>query len=101
MVRHGDGEVVGKVKVERDDEALAYLLKPSPLFVAGRTLTVGIATARLVAELKIKQFLAIPLAGKVVAGPFVMALPPCVLYRVLGPRLRTHGAAGRIASGSD
>lgn len=43
---------------------------------------------------------AIPLAGKVVAGPCMMAMPLFLLYRVLGPRSRTHGA-GKIASGGD
>ena len=46
-----------------------YLLKPSLPFVAGLTLGVAIAKATAVAKIRIKQFLAIPLAGKVVAGP--------------------------------
>ena len=54
----------------------------SPLFVAGLTLGVADATATAVAKIRIKQFLAIPLAGKVVAGPRMMTIPPCVLYRV-------------------
>ena len=80
---------VGKAKAERDDEAMDYLWKPSPPFVAGLTLCVADAKATLVAELKIKQFWAIPLAGKVVAGPCMVTMPPCVLYRVLGRRSRT------------
>lgn len=43
-------------------------MKPSPIIVAGLTLGVAFAKATLVAKLRIKQFLAIPLAGKVVAG---------------------------------
>jgi hypothetical protein len=78
-----------------------YFLKPLPLFVAGLTLCVAIAKATAVAKIRIKQFLANPLAGKVVAGLCMMAMPPCVLYRVLGPHSRTGGAAGRIASGGD
>jgi hypothetical protein len=78
-----------------------YLLKPSPPFVAGLTLGVAIAKAILVAGLRIKQFLAILLAGKVDAGPCMMTMPPFLLHRVLGPRSRTHGAAERIASGGD
>ena len=66
-----------------------YLLKPSPSFVAGLTLEVGIAKASAVLKIGLKQFRAIPLAGKVVAGPCVMTMPPCVHYRVLGPRSRT------------
>jgi len=40
------------------------------------------------------------LAGKVVAGPCMMSLPPCVLYRVPGSRSRTHGAAGESPAGA-
>lgn len=54
---------------------MIYLLKPSPPFVAGPTLGVADATATAVAELTIKQFWPIPLAGKVVAGPCMMAMP--------------------------
>jgi hypothetical protein len=61
-----------------------YLLKPSLLIVAGLTQRVAIAKATAVAKIRIKQFLAIPLAGKVVAGPCMMTMLPCVLYRVLG-----------------
>ncbi len=67
-VRLGDGKAVGKAEAERDDEAMDYLLKLSPPFVAGLTLGVAIAKATDVAKIRIKQFLAIPLAGKVVAG---------------------------------
>jgi hypothetical protein len=66
-----------------------YLLKPSPPFVAALTQRIAIAKATAVAKIRIKQFLAIPLAGKVVTGACMMAMPPCVLYRVLGPRSRT------------
>ena len=45
-----------------------YLLKPSLMIVAGLTLGIAIATATAVAKIRIKQFLAIPLASKVVAG---------------------------------
>jgi hypothetical protein len=68
---------------------MIYLLKPSPLFVAGLTLGVAIAKATAIAKIRIKQFWAIPLAGKVVAGPCMMNMPPSLLYRVLGPRSRT------------
>jgi hypothetical protein len=43
---------------------MIYLLKPSPLFVAGLTLGIAIATATAVAKIRIKQFLAIPLISK-------------------------------------
>ncbi len=94
-------KAVGKAKAEQKGWRLAYLWKPSPLFVAGLTLGIAIATATAVAKIRIKQFWAIPLAGKVVAGPCMMAMPPCVFNRDVGPRSRTHGAAGRIASGGD
>ena len=100
-VRLGDGKAVGRAKAERDDEAMIYLLKPSSIIVAGLTLGIAIATATAVAELTIKQFLAIPLAGKVVAPCPVMAMPLFLLHRDVESRSRTHGAAGRIASGSD
>jgi hypothetical protein len=74
-INNGDGKAVGKAEAERDDEAMDYLLKPSPLIVAGLTLCVAFATATAVAKLRIKQFLAIPMAGKVVAGPCMMAMP--------------------------
>jgi hypothetical protein len=51
-----------------------YLLKPSPMIVAGLTLGVANAKATAVAKIRIKQFLAIPLAGKVVAACPVMAM---------------------------
>ena len=47
----------------------------SPPIVAGLTLGIAIAKATAVAKIRIKQFLAIPLAGKVVAGPCMMAMP--------------------------
>ena len=97
----GDGDAVGEAKAEQDDEAMDYLLKPSLPFVAWLTLDIADATATAVAKIRIKQFLAIPLANKVVSGPCMMAMPPCVLYRVLGPRSRTVGAVGRIASIGD
>ena len=54
-VRQGDGERVGKCEgkadAEHDDEAMTYLLKPSPLFVAGLTLCLAIATATAVAKM--------------------------------------------------
>ena len=50
-VRQGDGKAVGRAKAERDDEAMDYLLKPSPLFVAGLTLCLAIATATAVAKM--------------------------------------------------
>ncbi len=67
-ISNGDGKAVGRAKAEQEDEAMIYLLKPSPLFVAGPTLGIAIATATVVAKLRIKQFWAIPLAGKVVAA---------------------------------
>jgi hypothetical protein len=36
-VRLGDGKAVGRAKAEQEDEAMDYLLKPSPPFVAGLT----------------------------------------------------------------
>jgi hypothetical protein len=74
-LRQGDGEGGRQGEAEQDDEAMDYLLKPSPLFVAGLTLGIAIAKATAVAKLRIKQFLAIPMAGKVVAGPCMMAMP--------------------------
>ena len=64
--------------------------------VRGGTDTIAIATATAVAKLRIKQFWAIPLAGKVVAGPCMLAMPLFLLYRVLGPRSRTGGADRRL-----
>jgi hypothetical protein len=55
--------------------AMIYLLKPSPLFVAGLTQGVAIAKATVVAKKRIKQFWAIPSAGKVVAPCPAMAMP--------------------------
>ena len=69
------GKAVGKGKAEHDDEAMDYLLKPSLPFVAGKTLGVAIAKATAVAKIRIKRFLAIPLAGKVVTPCPVMAMP--------------------------
>jgi hypothetical protein len=43
---------------------------------------VVIAKSTAVPKITIEQFWAIPLTGKVVAGPSNMAMPPCVLYRV-------------------
>jgi hypothetical protein len=74
-ISNGDREAVGRAKAERDDEAMDYLWKPSPLIVAGLTLGVADAKATAVAKIRIKQFLAIPLTGKVVAPCPVMALP--------------------------
>jgi hypothetical protein len=59
--------------------AMIYLLKPSPLFIAGLTQGVAIAKATAVAKKRIKQFRAIPLAGKVVAGACVTTMPPFLL----------------------
>ena len=100
-VRLGDGKAVGKAEAERDDEAMDYLLKPSPLIVAGLTLGVAIAKATAVAKLRIKQFWAIPLAGKVVAGPCMMAMLPFRFSCEGSPTLTLARAAGRIASGGD
>jgi len=84
----GRREGVGKAKAEQDDVAMDYLLKPSPLFVAG--LTLGVATATVVAKIRIKQFWAIPLAGKVVAPCPVMAMPQFLFFCEGSPTL-THG----------
>ena len=54
---------------------MIYLLKPSPLFIAGLTQGVAIAKATAVAKKRIKQFWAIPSAGKVVAPCPAMAMP--------------------------
>jgi len=88
-VRRGDG--VGEAEAERDDEAMIYLLKPSPPFVAGLTLGIAIAKATAVAKIRIKQFWAIPLAGKVVAGPCMMAMPRVFFIVSLG---NAHARAG-------
>ncbi len=68
-------------QAEHDSEAMIYLLKPLPMTVAGLTLCVAIASATVVAELTIKQFLAIPPTCKVVAGPCLMAIP-CFFFNV-------------------
>ena len=75
------------------------MLKPLPLIVAGLTLSPAVASATAVANITIKQFLANPLAGKVVAPFSVMATPLFPFHRRIEPRSRTHGAAGRIAGG--
>jgi hypothetical protein len=98
---HDDGKAVSKAKAEQDDEATIYLLKPSPLIVAGLTLGSAIGKATAVAKIRIKQFRAIPLTGKVVAGLCTMAMPLFLFDRDVESRSRTHGAAGRIASGGD
>jgi hypothetical protein len=89
-VRQGDGEGVGKGEAERDDEAMIYLLMPSPPFVAGLTLGVAIAKTTGVAKLRIKQFLAIPVESKVVARCPVMAMPLFLSYDK-GSQMLTHG----------
>jgi hypothetical protein len=55
-------------------------------------LCIALATATAVTELAIKQFLAIPQAGKVVVGPCMMAMPLFLFDRDVGRRSRTHGA---------
>ena len=55
--------------------AMADLLKPSLMIVAGPTLWISIAKATAVAFSRIEQFLAIPLTGKVVVPCPVMAMP--------------------------
>ncbi|MBL8820590.1 MAG: hypothetical protein JNL58_31500 [Planctomyces sp.] len=70
-------------------EAMNYLLKPSQPFVAALTVGVAFAKATVVAKIRIKQFWAIPLAGKVVAAPWMMAMPLFLFDRGVGPRLRT------------
>ncbi len=78
-----------------------YLLKPSLPFIAGLTLGVAIAKATVVAKIRIKQFWAIRLEGKVVAPCPMMSMPLFLFDRDVGPRSRTHEATGRIASGGD
>ena len=51
------------------------------MIVTGLTPCVAIASATVVAELTIKQFLAIPPTCKVVAGPCLMAIP-CFFFNV-------------------
>ena len=97
--RRGRGRQ-GEGKAKQEDEAMIYLLKPSLPFVAGLTLGLADATATAVAKIRIKQFLAIPLAGKVVAPCPVMAMP-LFLYRDVESHSRTHGRTPRIASGGD
>jgi hypothetical protein len=53
------------------------------------TLGIAIAKATAVAELKTKQFLAISLAGKVVAGPCMMTMPGSFSYAKTSP-IRTQ-----------
>jgi ABC-type spermidine/putrescine transport system permease subunit II len=60
-----------------------YLLKPSPLIVAGLTLGVADAKATANAKLRIEQFFAIPLAGRVVVPCPVMAIPLYILIVAL------------------
>jgi hypothetical protein len=74
----------------------------SPPFVAGLTLGVAIATATAVAKIRIKQFWAIPLAGKVVAGACTMAMPLFLFHRDVESRthgLREESPAGAIDTG--
>jgi hypothetical protein len=59
--------------------AIDYLLKRSPIIVAGLMPCIADATATLVEKLEIQQFWAIPLAGKVVAGPCMKTMPPFLL----------------------
>ena len=67
----------------------------------GLTLGVVIAKATAFAKIRIKQFWAIRLAGKVVAGRCMMAMPLFLFDRDVGPHSRTHGAVGKIDSGGD
>ena len=90
--REGVGKCEGKADAEHHDEAMDCLLKPSPPFVVGLTLGVAIARATVVTELTIKQFWAISLTGKVVAGPCMMTLPPCVFIVCWG---LAHSRAGQ------
>ena len=69
--------------------AIDYLLKPSLPFVALLTLGIAIAKATVVAKIRIKQFLAIPLAGKVVAGAFHDGYALFLLHRGVESRSRT------------
>lgn len=76
-----------KTKAQREGGwCWAYLLKPQPIFMAGLTPGIAIATAMVVAMI-IKQFLAMPLAGKVVAGLCLMATPLC---RHIMKAIHTH-----------
>ena len=56
------------------------------MFIEAIAAVRGVADAKatLVAKIRIKQFLAIPLAGKVVAGPCMMTLPLFLLYGAPG-----------------
>ncbi|MFN7804680.1 MAG: hypothetical protein ACK5TO_11725 [Planctomycetaceae bacterium] len=85
----GDGDAVGEAKAEQDDEAMDYLLKPSLPFVAWLTLDIADATATAVAKIRIKQFWAIPLAGKVVA-PCPVTIMPLFLFLCDGSPTLTH-----------
>jgi hypothetical protein len=51
------------------------------MIVAGLTPCVAIAKATAVAELTVKQFLAIATTGEVVAGSCLMAMPLFLLQR--------------------
>jgi len=92
--------MVGRAKAEHDDEAMDYLWKPSPLFVAGLTLGIAIATAIAVAKIRIKQFLAIPRTCKVVAPPCMLAMPLFLLDRDVESRSRTHGLREESPAGA-
>ena len=67
--------------------------------MAGLTLCLAIATATAVAKITIKQFFAIPLTGKVVAGPCMMAMP-LFLYRDVESHSRTHGLREESPAGA-
>lgn len=56
------------------------------------------ARGTAVEKLKIQQFLAIPLAGKVVAPCPAMAMPLFLFERGIEPRSRTRWSAVRVAS---
>ena len=75
----------------------AYLLKPSPITGAGLMSFVADARATAVAKLRIKQFWAIPLTGRVVVPCPLMAMP-LFLFLCEGVAKLTHGRRPRIAS---
>ena len=70
----------GKAKAEQEGMAMIYLLKPSPPFVARLIPCIPDAKATVVAKIRIKQFWAVSLTGKVVAGPSLLATPCFFLY---------------------
>ena len=94
----GNDDAVGKV--QQEGMAMAYLLKTNKRrLVEAIADDRGLADARAtaVAKLRIKQFWAIPLTGRVVVPCPLMAMP-LFLFLCEGVAKLTHGRRPRIAS---